>query len=71
MTWSRGDKKRKTLAYLDSSVVDIQGKTSVMTQEGAICSQEGDQPMKNLVVKKLDNEDKGLKKGYLLVMYQW
>ena len=60
MTRSHGDKQRKTLAYLDSSVVDRHGKKSVMTQEVAILFQEGDKPMKELVVTNLANEDKGI-----------
>ena len=45
MTWSRGDKHGKALAYFDNSVADRQRKKSVMTQEGDILFQEGDQPM--------------------------
>ena len=50
----------KTFAYLDNSVVDRRRKKPVMTQEGAILSQEGYHPMKELVVTKLANEDKGI-----------
>ena len=31
MTWSHGDKQKRTLAYLDSGVANIEGKKSVMT----------------------------------------
>ena len=44
MTCSCEDKQGKTLAYFDNSVVDRQGKKSIMTQEGDILFQEGDQP---------------------------
>ena len=31
MTWSHGDKQKRTLSYLDSGVADRQGKKSIMT----------------------------------------
>ena len=72
MTWSRGDKQRKTLAYFDNSVADRQGKKSIMTQEGDIFFQEGDQPMmegstKNYHKKnvKIDPRKKGFKPSHL------
>ena len=38
MTWSRRDKQKRTLAYLNSGVVDRQGKKYVMTQDATILS---------------------------------
>ena len=60
MTWSHGDKQKRTLAYLDSGVADRQRKKSVMTQEETILSQKGDQYIKELAVAELVNEDKGI-----------
>ena len=42
MTWSHGDKQKRTLAYSDSGVADREGKKYVMTQENTILSQEDD-----------------------------
>ena len=58
MAWSHGDKQKRTLAYLDNSVADREGKTSVMKQEETILSQRGDQYLNEFVVAKLANEDK-------------
>ena len=41
MTWSCGDKKKRTLAYLDSGVADRPRKKSIMTQ--TMLSQKGNQ----------------------------
>ena len=60
ITWSRGDKQKRTLSYLDSGVADRHGKKYVMTQEETILSQKGDQYIKELVVADLVNEDKGI-----------
>ena len=58
MTWTLGDKQKRTLAYLDSGVADRQGKKYVMTQEQTILSQKGDQYIKVFVVTELSSEDK-------------
>ena len=58
MTWSHGDKQKRTLAYLDSGVADREGKKSIMTQEETILSQRGDQYLKEFAVAELDNGDK-------------
>ena len=60
MTWSRGDKKKRTLAYVDSGVADREGKKFVMTQEETILSQRGDQYLKEFAVGKMVNEDKAI-----------
>jgi len=59
MTWSHGDKQKRTLAYLDRCVADREGKKFVMTQEETILSQRGDQYLKEFAVGKMVNEDKG------------
>ena len=46
MTWSHGDKHKRTFAYLDSGVAEREGKKYVMTQEETILSQRGDQFLK-------------------------
>ena len=43
MTWSHGDKQKKTLAHLDRCVADREGKKFVITHEGTIVSQEDEQ----------------------------
>ena len=58
MTWSHGDKQKRTLAYLDSGVADREGKKYIMTQEKTILSQRGDQYLKEFVVAELANGDK-------------
>ena len=58
MTWSHGDKQKRTLDYLDSSVVDREGKKYFMTQEETILSQRGDEYLKEIVVVELANGDK-------------
>ena len=58
MTWSHGNKQKRTLSYLDSGVADRQGKKCVMTQEEAILSQKGDQFLNKFVVAELSSEDK-------------
>ena len=58
MTWSRGDKQKRTLSYLDIGVAEREGKKFVMTQEETILSQRGDQHLKEFVVAELVNEDK-------------
>ena len=58
MTWSRGDKQRRTLAYFDNDIVGRQRKKYVMTQEETILSQKGDQYLGELVVAELATEDK-------------
>ena len=58
MTWSRGDKQKRTLAYLDNGVANRQGKKFFMTQEETILSQKGDLYIKELDVAKLANGDK-------------
>ena len=50
MTWSRGDKQKRTLAYLDSGVTDRLGKKFVMTHEGTIVSQEDDQYLVEITI---------------------
>ena len=59
MTWSHGDKKKRTLAYLDRCVADREGNKFVMTREETIFNQRGDQHLKEFVVAELVNEDKG------------
>ena len=59
MTWSHGDKQKRTLAYLDRCVADREGKKFVMTHEGTIVSQEDDQYLKEITIAELVNEDKG------------
>ena len=58
MVWSRVDKQKKILAYVDSDVADRRGKKYVMTREGTIFSQKGDQYRKEFFVAELNNEDK-------------
>ena len=58
MTWSHGDKQKRTLAYLDSGVADREGKKYIMTREETILSQRGDRYLKEFVVAELVNEDK-------------
>ena len=59
MTWSHRDKPKRTLAYLDRHVADREGKKFVMTQEGTIVSQRGDQYLKEFYIAELVNEEKG------------
>ena len=58
MAWSHGDKKKRTLAYLDRCVVDREGNTFFMTQEETILSQRGDQYLKEFSIVELANKDK-------------
>ena len=59
MTWSRRDKPERTLAYLDSGVIDRLGKKFFMTREETILYQRGDQHLKEFVVAELATKDKG------------
>ena len=57
ITWSRGDKQRRTLAYFDNDIGRHRNKY-VMTQENIILSQKGDQYLEELVVAELATKDK-------------
>ena len=50
MTWSHGDKQKRTISYLDIGVADIEGNKSVMIQGETILSQRGDQYLKEFDV---------------------
>ena len=43
MTWSHGDKQKRTLAYLDSGIADKHGKKYIMINEDILLSQEANQ----------------------------